>query len=164
MAYVDMEYYKSLYGDITDAEFNRLSWEADRLMDLHTTGMDGVEKLQVAFPTNERDSEAVKRCACKLIDLLQQIETTIKAVTQGRGYEETANGLRGKVVSSISAGNESISYSASAESTATVIDKALADKVVQDRLIQSTVKEYLSGKTDANGVNLLYMGRYPCNL
>lgn len=164
MAYVDMEYYKSLYGDITDAEFNRLSWEADRLLDFHTTGMDGVEKLQVAFPTNERDAEAVKRCACKLIDMLQQMETAIKAVAQGRGYTETENGLRGKVVSSVSAGNESISYTTSGGSASTVIDKALADKVVQDRLIRDTVREYLSGKADANGINLLYMGRYPRGL
>jgi len=45
--------------------------------------------------------------------------------------------------------------------TATLIDKCLADKEAQKQLYDDKIRDYLSGITDANGVNLLYMGIYP---
>lgn len=167
MGYVDFEFYKSLYGVQSAPEeyFNRLSWDVSRKLDAATTGIDGVRKLSAAFPVDEYDVEAVKRCACKLIHLAYQIEEAEKLMAQGRGYTETESGLRGKVISSVSAGNESVSYSTAGSSgTATLIDKALSDKAVQDKLFRDTITEYLSGISDANGVNLLYMGRYPVRL
>lgn len=162
MAYIDYEYYKTLYDDkaIPEIDFNRLSWDACRKLDVLTSGIDNVKKLKIAFPTDEDDAEAVKRCICKLIDTMSQIEKAADVIIQGRGYIETANGLQGKVVSSVSAGNESISYSAGGKNE-TVIDKALVDKSVQEKLYIDIVTECLSGVADANGVNLLYMGRYP---
>ena len=62
------------------------------------------------------------------------------------------------MISSVSAGNESISYSVG---NATMIDKALSDPTVKEKLFRDTIREGLSGVTDANGVNLLYMGVYP---
>lgn len=162
--YVDYAYFKGLYyGDVlSERDFNRLSWDAYRKLDAATTGVDGVRKLSAAFPTDEYDAEAVKRCACKLIYLSYKMEEAERVMSQGRGYTETENGLRGKVISSVSAGNESISYATgNSSSSATLIDKALSDKAVQDKLFQDTIREYLSGIADANGVNLLYMGRYP---
>lgn len=164
MGYIDYSYYKSLYGDqaITETDFNRLSWDAQRKIDAATTGIDGIRKLSIAFPTDEYDAESVKRCACKLIYLLYKMEEAERVMSQGRGYTETENGLRGKVISSVSAGNESVSYTVGNNSNAvTLIDKALSDNAVQDKLFQATIREYLSGIADANGVNLLYMGRYP---
>lgn len=164
MGYIDYSYYKSLYGDqaIKETDFNRLSWDASRKLDAATTGVDGVRKLSAAFPKDEYDAEAVKRCACKLIYLSYKMEDAERVMSQGRGYTETENGLRGKIISSVSAGNESISYATgNSSSAATLIDKALADKAVQDKLFQDTIREYLSGIADANSVNLLYMGRYP---
>ena len=76
-----------------------------------------------------------------------------------RGYIQTENGLQGKVVTSVSAGNESISYSATAPKT--TVDTAVTDPAAKDRLVFSTIREYLSGVNDSNGVNLLYMGVYP---
>lgn len=160
MGYIQKEYYAGIYGDIADDEFANFSWEACRLLDSHTTGIDGIKKLKIAFPTDEDDAETVKRCACKLVNLLLQIRRTENASNSVRGYEATENGIRGKVISSVSAGNESISYSTSA-SAATVIDKAVTDKTVRDSLISATIREYLSGIADANGVSLLYMGPYP---
>lgn len=162
MEYVDYGYYQALYGNkaIPDADFNRLSWEACRKLDVMTSGVDNVKKLKAAFPVNEDDAEAVRRCICKLIDAMSQIEKTADAINQGRGYVETVNGLQGKIVSSVSAGNESVSYSAGGRNE-TVIDKAIADKAAQDKLYADIITECLSGATDANGVNLLYMGRYP---
>ena len=176
-SYVDYAYYKTIYGgteikklagaapegeEITQDEweerfFNRLSWEACRRIDTLT-----LNKLKFAFPTNEDDAETVRRCVCKLIDIAAQIEAANKRVTEGQGYTVDESGaLRGKVVSSVSSGSESISYTAKAESGSTLIDAVLSDKTAQDKLYRDTVREYLSFVGDANGVNLLYAGAYP---
>lgn len=160
MAYIRQDYYKGIYGEIPEADFARYSWEACRKLDALTTGIDGVKKLKIAFPTDEDDAEIVKRCACQLVSLLAQIDAAEKEAAAVRGYEATDQGLRGKVISSVSAGNESISYSVKA-SAETDIDKAVTDPVFREKLLADTVKDYLSGVTDANGVNLLYMGAYP---
>ena len=164
MNYIDYAYFIDLYGDvISTQEFNFASWEAFRKLEYHTTGVDGIKKLKVAFPTDEDDAEAVKRCAAKMVYIAAQISAVEKSASKGRGYAETANGLQGKVISSVSAGNESVSFSTTSN-TATLIDKALNNKVVQEQLYRDTVTEYLSGVKDANGVNLLYMGVYPFSL
>ncbi len=166
MAYIDKAFYISVYGSVDsamdDLTFNRLCWDACRKLDVATTGVDGWKKLKRSPPADADDLEAVKRCASQLIHLMWQIETAERIANQGRGYTETANGLQGKVVSSVSAGNESVSYATSSTGVATLIDKALTDKVAREKLFADTITEYLSGVTDANGVNLLYMGPYPC--
>lgn len=158
--YIEFDDYVQFYQDGCDFQnFNRLSIEACRKLDYHTTGLDGVKKLKAAFPTDEDDARMVRYCACKIVHILGQIEAAETAMRSARGYEETENGIRGKVITSITAGNESISYSAGGGSAATLIDKALTDKSVQDKLITDTIRECLSGIRDANGVNLLFMGR-----
>lgn len=161
--YIDFEYFKSIYGETVDeTTFNRLAWDACRKADIATTGIDNVRKLAIAFPTDDYDAEAVKRCICSLINIAHEIEKAKETANSAKGYTETNEGLRGNVITSMSAGNESISYSVgSSSTTATMIDKALADKAVQDKLYADAISESLSGITDANGVNLLYMGRYP---
>lgn len=160
MAFISQDYYKGLHGEISEKDFSRLSWEACRKMDVMTTGVDGIKKLKNFFPTDEDDAESVKRCACKLVNLLSQIESAEKTATAAHGYEPTENGMRGKVVTSVSAGNESISYSAAAAQE-TSIDKAVTDQKYKDNLMNEIIWDHLSGVTDSNGVNLLYMGRYP---
>ena len=163
MKYIDYEYYTALYGDdsLDENYFNRLAFDAERKIDNYTTGIDGVKKLRIAFPEDEDDAETIKRCICALIDLLYQIKESEKRISSGKGYTVNADGtLQGKVVTSVSSGNESMSFSSSA-SEKTLVDAVLADKTAQEKLYYDTVKEYLSGLTDANGVNLLYMGEYP---
>lgn len=156
-SYVDYEFYKNLYGKnaVPESDFNRLSWEAQKRVDNITFG-----KLKFAFPTNEDDVEAVKRCVCKLIEIAAALEAANKRVSEGQGYvvDEATGSMRGKVVSSVSSGSESISYTAKSESGSTLIDAVLSDKAAQDKLYAETVKEYLAGVPDANGVNLLYAG------
>ena len=164
-AYIDYKYFKKLYPDIPKADFDRLVWEACRKMDAATTCVDGVRKLREAFPANEDDAEAVKRCACALVDIMYQLQKKQEAAEKASGYVETANGLRGKVISSVSSGNESISYAAgSSGSSAGLIDKAAADRDAQEQLFRDTITEYLSGIPDANRVNLLFRGPYPYRL
>ena len=158
--YITHTEYTALYDTIEETVFNRLAFDACRYLDRLTTGADGVKKLKVAFPTDEDDSTAVKHCAAEIVNLLSQICEAELSASAGRGYTQTDNGLQGKVISSISAGNESISFSG-ATSAKTAIDTAAADPAVKDQLIHNTIRHYLSGVADANGVNLLFMGTYP---
>ena len=158
--YIDFNDYVQIYQDGCDFQsFNRLSIEACQKLDYHTTGLDGVKKLRAAFPTDEDDARMVKYCACKIVHILGEIEKAEAAAAIARSYEQTANGIRGTVITHVSAGNESISYSAGSSSTPNMIDKALTDPLVREKLITDTVRECLSGIRDANGINLLFMGR-----
>lgn len=157
--YISYKEYTALYDYFDEKLFNRLAFDACRYIDRLTTGVDGVKKLKVAFPLNEDDAAAVKRCAAHIVNFLHQIHEAEKSASVGRGYEQTSNGLRGRVVSSVTAGSESVSYSAGTQKTA--VDVAVESPAERERMIREMVREYLSGVADANGVNLLYMGRYP---
>ena len=163
MAYVDYEYYKSLYGEkaLAEADFKRLLWDAEREIDKATSGVDGVRKLQVAFPTSDYDAEAVKRCVCALVEFLKQIEDAERNANSVGEYIQTAEGnLKGKVISSHTAGNETISY-AVGKNADTVISNAIKDLHSKDMAVYQFITSKLSGVSDANGVNLLFGGRYP---
>lgn len=157
MKYVDYNFFSSVYPGITESEFDRIGYEAERVLENATTGIDGVKKLRVAFPTDEDDAEAVKRCVCKLIDAMHQIEEAQAAA----GYFIREDGtMTGKTISSVSSGSESVSYSSGGASTSTFA-AAAADDSQKAQLLYGIVRSYLGGVTDANGVNLLFMGRYP---
>lgn len=161
MSYITSEEYNKMYAPMEEPLFNRLAFDACRILDIHTTGIDNVKKLKKYFPTDEDDAAAVKHCAAKLIYTLDQINKAEATALEGRGYEATEQGMRSKVISSISAGNESISYTTGGNASATVYDAATKDKTARDRLLAEIVWEYLSGIPDANGVGLLFMGMYP---
>lgn len=128
--YVDYEFYKTLYGTTVDnTVFNRLIWNAEKLVKNAVTGVDGRCKLDFAFPDVAYDAETVKRCECALVDIMAKIE---KAETEAEGN---------KTVKSVSAGNESISY----DTGSGLIGKVLSDKSAQARLYADTINEYLRG-------------------
>lgn len=164
MAYVTLKEYSEIYNDgAQEAEFNRLLWEAARIMDNATTGVDNYRKLRNAFPTDEYDAETVRRCACNLINTMKQIEQAEKSAQSAQGFVEREDGtVVNKVISSVSSGSESISYATgSSAGGSTTINKAVSDRAERDAMYMGIIQEYLSGVSDANGVNLLYMGRYP---
>ena len=158
--YITYDQFCTNYEPIEEKLFNRLSFDAERMMDNHTTGFDGVKKLKRAFPTDKDSVSAVMHCAGSLVNLLYQIHEAESVAAEARGYTKTEQGLQRKIISRVESGNEAISYSET-KLTNSSIDAAAADKSVRDAMIASTIREYLSGVTDANGVNLLYMGRYP---
>ena len=144
--YVDYAFYKTLYGTTVDETvFNRLIWNAEKLVKNAVTGVDGRCKLDFAFPDVAYDAEAVKRCECALVNIMAKID---KAETEAEGN---------KTVKSVSAGNESISY----DTGSGLIGKVLSNKSAQARLYADTINEYLRGTKDKNGVNLLFGGAYP---
>lgn len=163
--YITLDEYECLYDPIEERVFNILVFDACRLMDNHTTGIDNIRKLKKYYPTEEYADQAIKHCAAKLVNFLYQIREAEMNAQQCRGFEITDQGVRGKVITSVTAGNESISYSAGYSSTSsaalTAAESAARDKTVRDKLVAEIIWEGLSGVEDANGVNLLFMGRYP---
>ena len=158
--YITFEEYSEIYDPMEERLFNALAFDACRVMDLHTTGIDNVKKLQKFPPVDEYNARAVKHCAAKIINLLDQIREAEVAAAIGRGYTETDQGLQRRIISRVEAGNEAISYSET-KLTNTAIDTAVADKTAKAKLLADAVWDYLRGVEDANGVNLLYMGMYP---
>lgn len=155
--YADYDYYQTEYGGKMSADdYKRFGRKAERRIDAITG-----KKLQFAFPVDERDAQAVKDAVCELADFLHQIDQYNAAAMESMGTVAQADGtVKGKVITSISSGSESIGYSASGSaSTATM--EAAKDKKVADTMIYGMVRDSLSGVPDANGVNLLFAGAYP---
>ena len=155
--YADFNYYSTEYGGKMSAgDYKRFGRRAERRIDSITGG-----KLQFAFPTNGRDVEAVKDCVCELADILWQIDIYNTAAMESMGTVAQADGtVKGKVITSLSSGSESIGYSA-AGSASTVTMEAAKDMKVADTMVYSMVRDSLGGVPDANGVNLLFAGSYP---
>lgn len=157
--YADFTYYTTEYGGkvLKSADdFNHFARKAERRLDAITGN-----KLQFAFPVKEKDVESVKDCLCELTEFLYQVDAYQTAAMDSVGVVAQADGtVKGKVVSSISSGSESISYSTSGSANTSIMDAA-KDKKVMDMQIYGIVQYELSGVPDANGVNLLFAGAYP---
>ena len=152
--YADYDYYQTEYGGKMSAdEYKRFGRRAERRID----GITG-NKLQFAYPANERDVEAGKDCVCELADFLCQIDSYNQSAMESMGTVAQVDGtVKGKVITSISSGAESIGYSASGSaSTATM--EAAKDKKVADIMVYAMVRDSLGDVPDSNGVNLLYAG------
>ena len=144
MAYITYDEYLTLYGEIEQTSFARFSFEAEKVIDNHTTTLDNVKKLRVAFPEDEYSVNCIRHCMAGLIYMMNEIEK--------------ANNDR--QVASISSGSESVSYVTSD----TLIDNMKNNVAERNRNFAKLVKEYLSGVTDLNGVNLLFRGVYPIRM
>lgn len=158
--YINYQEFCTLYDEIDQRLFLRLAFEADRILDKHTTGCDGLAKLRVAFPVDEFSVMAVKQCAANIINFLAQINEAEQSAALARGYSATDKGLQRKVISQVSSGSESITYS-DTKLLNTSVDVAVSGRQGKAAEIAAVIRDYLSGITDANGVNLLYMGPYP---
>ena len=160
MYYGTYEKYIELYEAIDIDAYKNLAWEADRLLDKHTTGIDNVRKLRVAFPTDEYDAEAVRRCEFALVYRLYRFDKAEKAAAANT--DSLGDGVTSGIIETISSGTESITYATDTESmVGTPIDAAVGDVTKRQELFARTIRDHLTGVTDANGVNLLYMGVYP---
>ena len=154
--YADFNYYQTEYGGkvIKSADdFTHFERKAERRIDAITG-----TKLQFAFPKKKKDKQTVKDCVCELTEFLYQLDAYQRAAADSAGVVEQADGtVRGKVVTSITSGSESISYSAKSSADTSLMEAA-KDKKVANAMINSMVRDGLSGVPDANGVNLLYAG------
>jgi len=139
----------AVYGSdaLTLTAFNRFEFDAEVILDDWTTGIDGVRKLRVAFPTDPIDVAAIKRCVIELTKASADIDNIVQLSASGDGG----------IVASKSSGSESISY----RNDTSALLAAAKDADIREAYIGMIVRRYLSGRSDANGVNLLYGGVYP---
>lgn len=144
--YLTYSEYIEYGGTGPESAFSLLEMDAERALDRLTMTVDGIRKLEVAFPDG-KDGAMVKRCMVAVVDRLAVLDD-ISSGGDGDLYT--------RPVASMSSGSESMSFMASA------LDKARSSVEDRDALIYSTVRRYLDGLKDANGVNLLYGGPYPC--
>lgn len=95
---------------------------------------------------------------------MAEIEQAEESARNASGFVTREDGtVQSKLVASVSSGSESISYATSSSGAKnSLIGAVLTDKAAQEKLYADTFSEYLSGVLDANGVNLLFMGAYPC--
>lgn len=139
----------SVYGPnvMSPTEFNRFEYEAEVTINDRTTGIDGVAKLRAAFPIDPDDTRAVKRCVLAL------------TLAHSRLFrlEEASASVEGGIAKSKSSGSESITY----QDGATALQLAARSPEKRSWYLDDIVRRYLGGRTDANGVNLLYGGPYP---
>ena len=136
---------------LPEFDFRKYEYEAERVVDDVTTGVDGVKKLQVAFPEDETDKRAVVMTMTALISKLAEITDLKKSIT------ETGAGGVGGVVASVSSGSESISYATSFVSDEV---RAATSEEAKQQTLKRIARDGLRGIKDANGVNLLYGGSY----
>lgn len=125
-------YTTSFYGDtIEESAFPKWLSRATDKLNILTYG-------NVTEKAVEIYSVPIQKAVCALMDLLYQIDQATQTATA----KDESN------VKSKSSGGESITFG----DKDTLITKVLSDKVAQNRLLQDTVSEYLSG------TGLMYAG------
>lgn len=141
--YLTKSEYIAIYGNIDEATFNRCLFSAEKAVEDATLTADNVNKMVKAYPTDTRAVQCIKRCIADAVNLLVTIDSAKATMNDGR------------LVTSRSAGNESISYGSSE------IDKAVIDATAQDDILRKRINSTLRGVMDKNGVKMLYKGIYP---
>lgn len=147
--YADFSFYtETFYGDtLTESNANKWLDRASDFVDMLT-----FNRLETAFPMEERHALKVKKAVCAIADALFLIDTQRKAGSAQIGADGSYKGA----VSSISSGKESVSYATG--TTASVYSVAASDSDAADRYTQRLAEIYLADVPDADGVNLLYAG------
>lgn len=150
--YITFAEYQALYNDLEETQFNIYAYEASRLVDIYTSGVDGVLKLKDYMPTEDYDVKAIKHCTAKITHELYMFDKAKNA----SGYVEREDGtIMGKTVSRVSSGSESVHY----EITKSVYETS--NETDKSMYLRQIIDGNLRNVCDKNGVNVLYMGRYP---
>lgn len=156
MAYTDYEFYKSkFYGDtVPESDFLKYAERASDRIDQYT-----FDRLVDGLPENERVKTKVQKAVCAVADTMYQIDQIKKASMDTVGTIQREDGtVVNKAVSSVSSGNESISYATGSNISSNVYTQASMDKKVENALLLNVATEYLAGATNDKGICLLYAG------
>lgn len=153
MAYTDIEFYKTkYYGDTVPDE------SIEKYLEKASDRIDNItfDRLVDGLPDDERAQTKVKKAVCAVADCLYQIDEVKKAsmATVGTVMREDGT-MTGKMVSSVSSGAESITYTSGISD---IYSQAAMDKKVENVLLRQVATEYLIGVVDNKGVCLLYAG------
>ena len=156
MAYTDYEFYKSkFYGDtVPESDFLKYAERASDRIDQYT-----FDRLVDGLPDDERVKTKVQKAVCAVADTMYQIDQIKKASMDTIGTIQKEDGtVVNKAVSSISSGNESVSYATGSNISSNVCAQASMDKKVENALLLNVATEYLAGATNDKGICLLYAG------
>lgn len=166
MAYTDFTFYENTYhGNVIPADdFERIADRASDFLDVIT-----FDRLVDGLPSDERAATKVQKAVCAVSDKLYELELAEKqalSAAAGGTSSSTAGGTGGVnagVVTSRSAGSESISYASPSEmangaKTWSAVYQAAGDEEATNNLLYSAARLYLTGVKDDKGVLLLYAG------
>jgi hypothetical protein len=147
MAYADFDFYKNeYYGNLVSEDaFARLSAKASDKLD-YLSNYRVPRYIDSIVTVTLRDEvllKLIKKANCKLAEMMLDLENAETAERISVGYDETAMGMRGKTIQSISSGGESITYAKS--STNNAFMSVLGDTKAQNRLMYDGIREYLGG-------------------
>lgn len=163
MAYTDFEFYATTYhGNVVpEADFPRIADRASDFLDIIT-----FDRLVDGLPSDERAATKVQKAVCAVADKLYELELADKqalsAATGGASSGESGGATSG-VITSRSAGSESISYASPSEmangaKTWSAVYQVAGDEQATNKLLYDTAKVYLTGVRDNEGTPLLYAG------
>ncbi len=163
MAYTDFEFYATTYhGNVVpEADFPRIADRASDFLDVIT-----FDRLVDGLPSDERAATKVQKAVCAVSDKLYELELAEKqanAAAQAGGSSGASGGATSGIISSRSAGSESISYASLSDTASgaknwSAVYQAAGDEEATNNLLYSAARLYLTGVKDNNGVNLLYAG------
>lgn len=163
MAYTDFEFYATTYhGNVVpEADFPRIADRASDFLDVIT-----FDRLIDGLPDNDRSKTKVQKAVCAVAEKLYELELADKQALSAAAGGTSSSGSGGAtsgVITSRSAGSESISYASPSEmangaKTWSAVYQAAGDETLTNKLLYSAAKLYLIGVKDNNGVNLLYAG------
>ena len=163
MAYTDFTFYENTYhGNVIPADdFERIADRASDFLDVIT-----FDRLVGGLPSDERAATKVQKAVCAVSDKLYELELADKQALSAAAGGTSSSGSGGAtsgVITSRSAGSESISYASPSEmangaKTWSAVYQAAGDEEATNNLLYSAAKLYLMGVKDNNGVNLLYAG------
>ena len=163
MAYTDFEFYTTTYhGNVVpEADFPRIADRASDFLDTIT-----FDRLVDGLPSDERAATKVQKAVCVVSDKLYELELAEKqanAAAQAGGSSGASGGATSGIISSQSAGSESISYASLSDTASgaknwSAVYQAAGNPQETHKLLYREASPYLMGVKDNNGVNLLNAG------
>lgn len=163
MAYTDFEFYATIYhGNVVpEADFPRIADRASDFLDVIT-----FDRLIDGLPSDERAATKVQKAVCAVSDKLYELELAEKqanAAAQAGGASGASGGATSGIISSRSAGSESISYASLSDTASgaknwSAVYQAAGDGTLTNNLLYIAARLYLTGVKDDKGVLLLYAG------
>lgn len=163
MAYTTFTFYENTYhGNVVPAEdFDRIADRASDFLDVIT-----FDRLVGGLPDDERGKTKVQKAVCAVCDKLYYLELADKQALSAAAGGTSSGGSGGAtsgVITSRSAGSESISYASPSEmangaKTWSAVYQAAGDEEATNNLLYSAARLYLTGVRDDKGVLLLYAG------
>ena len=163
MSYTDFEFYATIYhGNVVpEADFPRIADRASDFLDVIA-----FDRLVDGLPSDERAATKVQKAVCAVSDKLYELELAEKqanAAAQAGGSSGTSGGATSGIISSRSAGSESISYASLSDTASgaknwSAVYQAAGDETLTNKLLYSAARLYLTGVRDDKGALLLYAG------